>query len=260
MIKRISIIALILLVIGIIGSIFTINTQIDQAEILEKKMIHSSDFNNIELSTDNAVITLLPTDGETKVELSGNDSLHELEADVIDDTLKINVRTRNKLISFDLFSKGLTLTVFVPKKEYENIHIKNNNGHIHVTDVEGNKIQAETDNGRIELHNIFADVIKADTDNGKIDMKNIEGEIIGKTNNGRISLVTDDLNQSIDLHSDNGRVDIQSKNKPTNAVLDLNTENGRVSVFGKSNWDTVIGEGENIVKVKTSNGRITISK
>src|SRR5690625_4838852 len=149
MIKRISIIALVLLLVGIIGSIFTINTQLNQGEVEDEKIITSSDFNNIELYSDNTKITLSSTDdANAKIELIGNYSLHEMTADVEKDTLKVNVKTKNKLFSLDFFLGSLSLTVYVPKKIYENIQVKSNNGRLNVAELEGNTIQAETDNGR----------------------------------------------------------------------------------------------------------------
>src|SRR5699024_9683792 len=126
-------------------------------------------------------------------------------------------------------------------------------------ELEGNTVQAETDNGRIELQNIVAKIVKANSSNGRIDMENIEGEVFGKTNNGGILLATNHLNRPIELHSDNGKIEIQSKNKPENAVLDLKTKNGEISVYGKDDWDTVIGDGDNLIKVSSQNGRITIA-
>ncbi|WP_442961150.1 hypothetical protein [Pseudogracilibacillus sp. SO30301A] len=61
------------------------------------------------------------------------------------------------------------------------------------------------------------------------------------------------------MNTDNGRIDVQSNKEPTNAILDLKTDNGKVRVFGESNWVTVIGNGENIIKLTTDNGSITIS-
>lgn len=279
MIKRLSIIGLVLFLVGIIGSIFTINTQFKQAEMLEEKVIGTNDFNNIDLYTNNAKITILPTDNsEPKVEVYGNYARYEMTADVKEDTLKVDVKTkRDKIFSFDLFSKNLSLTVYIPQKLYENINVQSNNGHIDIGDLEGSDINAETDNGKIhfdsvngktvrletnngsiDLQTIKADRIKAYTDNGKIEIEDIDGEIVGETNNGSISLRTDNLEQPIELQSNNGKIEIWTKNKPQNAILDLKTHNGKIRVFGESNWDTIIGNGDNLIKLTTENGRITI--
>lgn len=279
MIKKLSLLALVLLIIGIIGSIFTVNTQMKDAEMLEE-VIETKDFNDIEIYTNNAKIHLVPTDNEeAKVELFGNRPKYELTEKVEGNTLHVNVKAkRNKLFSFDIFPKSLALTVYVPQKIYDTVQIKSNNGRIHVSDLEsseiqvktnngsthlnnvqGEKVSLQTNNGRIEAGNVTAKFVKAEADNGRIDLEHIDGEIVGETNNGRISLLTDDLDRHVELQTDNGRINIQSKNKPTNAVLDLKTHNGKITVFGSSDWDTVIGNGDNVIKLTSHNGRITIS-
>lgn len=261
MIKRLSILALILLLVGIIGSLFTMKTQYNQAETLKEKVVEKTDFTNIDIYTNNAEIIVLPTKDETaKIELLGDPSRYELTSDVKDNTLKVNLKLkREKIFSFDLFSSVQSLTVHIPQKVYENIQVESNNGRIELGDLEGNEIEVLTDNGRIELTNIAANLVKAKTNNGRIKMENIGGEIVGESDNGKISFITESLDQPIELQTDNGQIDVQSKNQPTNAVLDLKTDNGKVRVFGESNWGTVIGNGENIIKLTTGNGNITIS-
>lgn len=280
MIKRISIIGLILLVIGIIGTIFTVKSQLSGEETLEEKVVDTNDFANIDIKTDNAEIIVLPVEDEkARVELLSNVSRYNFSTEVEGDVLNVQVKTkRKKLIHFDIFSKPLSLTVLVPKKEYESIHVQSNNGLINISDLEGGDIQLETNNGRVHVDNVKGQTLTVDTDNGSVDMKNVDtklvnvssnngrielegvqGEIIGKTDNGRISLLTEDLDRPINLRTTNGKIDVNSKNKPTNAMLDLKTHNGKIQVFGSSEWDNIIGNGENLVKISTDNGSITIT-
>src|SRR5690625_4425892 len=260
MVRKVSFIALILFITVNIGTIFTINTQMKQAAKLEEKIVGTNAFNNITVDTKNGEITLLPTNDEkVKVELAGNDSRYELNTTVKNDTLNIYVKSEwNKIFSFDLFSKPLSLTVYIPEKEYDTIQVKSNNGQIHLTDIEGREIAVDTNNGKIGLENVVATLVKAETDNGSIRMENISGEIVGETNNGKIFIITEVLNWPLELHTDNGKIDVQSKNKPDNVIFDLQTHNGRVSVFGERDWETVIGNGDNLIKLTTKNGSITI--
>lgn len=193
--KRLSILALILLLVGIIGSLFTMKTQYNQAETLKEEVVEKTNFTNIDIYTNNAEIIVLPTKEETaKVELLGNHSRYELTSDVTDNTLKVHLKLkREKIFAFNLFSSVQSLTVHVPKKVYENIKIESNNGRIQLEDIDGEEIGVQTDNGRIELKNIAADLVKAKTSNGRIEMKNIDGEIVGESDNGKISFMTEDL-------------------------------------------------------------------
>lgn len=280
MIKKTSIVALVLLVLGIGGSMLTLDTQMAQSEMLEEKVVDTNDYHNIDIHTDNTEITILPTNDEsTKVELFGNDTKYDLAANVEENTLKINVKTnRDKIFSFDIFPKEIKLTVYIPRIHYENISVKSSNGRIDVKEIEGTEIQLNTDNGNIQLNSVQSETVRLETNNGKVEMsdivakllkidsyngkikmKDIEGEIVGATSNGKISLQTNYLEQPIDLQSDNGKIEIESRNKPKHAILDLKTHNGKVTVFGESDWDTKIGNGENIIKITTTNGNITIS-
>ena len=118
----------------------------------------------------------------------------------------------------------------------------------------------QTDNGRIELNQIEASKIHVKSDNGRIDIQQVNGEIIGKTDNGGITLLTDHLDQSIDLSTDNGRIEIQTLNEPTNATIDADTDNGKIILFGKEKKQMTFGDGEHTIKLKSDNGRITITK
>lgn len=89
-------------------------------------------------------------------------------------------------------------------------------------------------------------------------MKDVEGEIIGKADNGRISLITESLDRNIDLKTDNGTIEIKTKEEPKNVQFDIEVDNGSVSVFGNAVYDTVIGNGDNLVRLKTDNGNIQI--
>lgn len=270
--------AVILLLVGSIGSIFTAKSQ-KQGESLEE-FVEERSFNSIYLATDNSEIALIPTTAEkAKVELAGNQKGYVLTTDVVDHTLQVNLKQKRfKLFSFDLFSSKLYLTVYVPQKIYDTIQVESKNGSIKLTDLEGSDLKADTNNGRITLENIksnslslesnngqiemndiIATLIEADIHNGKIEMEKVEGEIAAKTNNGRITLATDNLDRPLDLHSDNGKIEIYSKEKPTNAILDIKVNNGKVRVFDEKDWDTVIGNGENTIKLKTNNGSITLS-
>ncbi|MBO1003851.1 DUF4097 family beta strand repeat-containing protein [Pseudogracilibacillus auburnensis] len=280
MIKRLSIIAIALLLTGVIGSILTIDTQMKSAEILEEKVIETTDFSNIDIYSNNIAITIVPSEvKKAKVELFSNNVNYELSAEVEGDTLKITaLMNRYKLFTFDIFPQEQSLTVFIPKETYENIQVKSNNGRLSIEELKGNKIQFETNNGSINVNNvngenvvletdngsikakgIHANLVHANTRNGSIKLEQIEAEIVGESNNGRISLKTEQLDQSMELRTNNGRIEIRSESKPENAMFDLKTHNGSVKVFGEKNWETVVGDGEIKIKAASQNGSISIS-
>jgi DUF4097 and DUF4098 domain-containing protein YvlB len=260
--KKVALIAFVLILIGVVGSIFTMNS-ISKAEAeIEKVRINNETYKQIDISTNNARVEISPAkDQNTTVEFSGSEE-YNLHADVQGDTLTVDVEERRgfKLLSFDFSISSPSLKVYLPEKMYDTVKVESDNGRISASNLQSKDISVETNNGRIEFGNIKSSRTMVETDNGRIHLENIEGAISGRTNNGRISLITKDLDRPIDLQSDNGRIEIQTEKEPTNAILDIKTDNGKITVFGDSNWDTVIGNGDYEIKLTTNNGGITIDK
>jgi len=107
------------------------------------------------------------------------------------------------------------------------------------------------------MENITAVMVNAETDNGEVSLEHVEGNINGDVNNGRIYLQTSHLDT---LETDNGNIDIETEKEPTNAILDIKTDNGKATVFGSTNWNTVVGDGDNLIELNTNNGEINVVK
>lgn len=280
-IKLISLIALALLIIGIIGSVFTFNSVHQSDWLTKEETIPSEGIDNLDILTNNTKIEVLPTnDSDITAELSTKSKKHELLVKVEDSTFFIEVKDKQKsFISLDFFSFGTALTVYVPEKVYDSLQVESDNGRITIEQIKVNDVNVKADNGRIELgsidsntvtvrssngriamESINSSTINANSSNGKIMFDHVEGDISGKTNNGSIELVTTDLDRSIELETDNGKINIQTEQEPTNVTFDVRVDNGKVLIFGSSSWDTVIGNGENLIKLKTNNGGITVTK
>lgn len=245
------------------------------------QVIRDHSYRNININTANTKVEIVPTKrSETTVTLSGNagkNSRLTLDADVKGDTLAVEVKRKRKFSLWTFYN--MTLTVNIPEKQYDSItvHSKNGrieldsmlanqvrleskNGRISLGHIEAESIHVDTKNGAIELINIDSSNINADTKNGKLVFEQVNGDITGTTKNGRISLVTDHLNRSINLDTKNGQIEIKTSEEPTNAVIDAKTSNGRINVFGQSNSLTTYGDGENLIKLRTKNGRINVVK
>lgn len=261
-IKRISFIAFVLLIVGITGSVFTFTSAYQSKGILMQEVVQSEEVLNINISADNGKIQILPTDDiQITTELSTKNNKYELLAEVDDNTLFIEaIDQQKKFVNFDIFSFGTTLTIYIPEKTYDSLHVESDNGLITVNQMQANDIHVRTDNGKVELRDIDSSSVKVNTSNGKVVLDHVQGDIVGKTNNGIIELVTEDLERSIDLETDNGRINVQTVQEPMNVTFDVRVGNGKIKVFGDSNWDTVIGNGEHLIKLKTDNGSITVTK
>ncbi|WP_010651934.1 DUF4097 family beta strand repeat-containing protein [Oceanobacillus massiliensis] len=259
--KKVSLVALILLVVGLVGSLLTFHsvssTQVETEETIKDQ------FQQIDISTDNARVEILPADSNVAtVKFSGNDEdnrKYDFNTNVEGDTLRINVKERGfRFFSFDFSFSTPSLKVYIPEKMYQTVNVESNNGRITAIGLQSDDISAKTNNGKIEFNNVVSSAMRAETDNGEIRLENIEGEVSGRTNNGGISLITDRIDRPINFETDNGRIAIHTEKEPVNTTLDIKTDNGKVTVFGDSNWDAVAGNGENKVKLTTNNGSITI--
>ncbi|WP_342510156.1 DUF4097 family beta strand repeat-containing protein [Sporosarcina sp. FSL K6-2383] len=254
------------LVLVVAGGISFLFKQVNAFEKSDsKKVIDDLSFSNITISTDNAAVEIVPTtDSVATVEYTGKTKKNKkfiFEADVKGDTLSIQFKEKRKgFTQFGFSSLDLTLTVQLPKKQYERLQVETDNGRIIADQLQAQDIKLDTDNGRIELKQVTAKTVDVKTDNGKILLEDIEGKIKAKTDNGQVTLITNSLDQSIDLETDNGRIEIQTETEPTNAIIDAKTDNGQVELFGQENKHVTFGKGENLIKLRTDNGRITVTK
>ncbi|WP_079527935.1 DUF4097 family beta strand repeat-containing protein [Halobacillus hunanensis] len=262
--KKISIIALVLLVVGALGSLISFQSLNDSASVSEEKTFSDNNITDIEISANNDEVEIISTeDSTTKVELTGTSSEeieNYLSANVAGSTLSIKLRDERMFDIFNFVGTSLTLKVYLPEKVYDSLQVDIDNGSFQAEQLSINNVKAEADNGHIEMNNIAATMLNVEADNGVISLENIEGKINGEVNNGEIYLKTNHLDRPITLESDNGNIEIETDKEPTNAVLDIKTDNGEATVFGSSNWNTVTGDGDNLIKLTTNNGNINVAK
>lgn len=280
MLKKLVMVASVLLIIGIVGSLFNFKTLYSDKEMKEEKIIDTV-FDTINISVDSAKIELIPTNEKNAIlEYRTNYSDYNFSSEVKNSTLEVHVdMNQKKLFRFDFFSKGSALKLYIPKKQYESLQLESDNGRIMIEGIDVKTADIRTDNGRIEINNMANDNLTVNSDNGRINLANVDastvttkssngkivlnhvtGTLSSKTNNGSISLITEDLERSIDFKTDNGKIEIQTEKEPTNVIFDLKTDNGSIDVFNQSDWDTVIGNGDNTIKLETDNGKIIITK
>ncbi|WP_432355480.1 DUF4097 family beta strand repeat-containing protein [Sporosarcina sp. A2] len=260
--------------------------------------IQESDYKSISIDVQHGALILSPSIKDmTTVELTGSNEKLHLSAEVQGDLLVVKLKSlRPRFMMFSFSMKAVVLKVSIPKKLYEAITLKTNNGRIYaekllcqalrvdsdngriqlreiatrlletktdngiieVTNTQSDRISAKSDNGRIEMRHVEGDEIAVKTDNGRIELSHVNGNIVGETDNGRITLLTGSLDRNIDMHTDNGSILIQSETKPTNVSIHVKTDHGRVDVFGEKNSRTDFGSCEHKIRLKSDNGRITV--
>lgn len=280
MLKKTAVAASILLIAGLAGGMLTFKSGNRAEEITEDKTIQN-EFDEIKISAKEASVEVLPTsNSQASVELSGKSANYILSANVEGSVLQVDVDYKQKkLYNFDFASAFLALKVYVPEKEYKSlqadssnssvelhdlqakaVRVQTDNGRIKMSKMQSDEVNAEADNGTIDLTNVKALQVAAETDNGKILLDGVEGKLSGKADNGSISLKTKDMDRSIDFETDNGKIKIQTDKEPENAIFDINIDNGKADIFGESKWDTLVGDGDYLIKLTAENGKITVKK
>ncbi len=263
-IRKVLIIAFVCLLVGGIGSIVAYSNY-EPNSISESAEIDSAAINSLEVRAHNEKVEIIPTsDSAITVELTGKgigNNENKLITEENGDVLAIETETENrKIFNFNFFEMSKKLVINLPLKEYESLQIENDNGSINMKELAIKDVYATTKNGKIDLQDISANKAEVSTNNGKIQLENIEGELIGKTNNGAISLLTKELDRAIHFQTDNGSIEIITEKEPTNAVLDTKTNNGSINLFDDSSYNMITGEGENTIKLRTKNGSISVTK
>lgn len=260
--RKLLIVAFVLIGVGLVGSVFTFASKGKTESVTEEVEYDVDNIEQIDIRTDNAKVVILPTNQpSSKLEVTSEGRNYRLTSDVKGDTLSVDMKhKRHRLFNLEFFGDGASLNVYIPEKQYTALKVNSNNGKIEITDINAVDIKVNTDNGKIELQHVNATNIDAETNNGHISLDQVEGKLVGRTNNGAISLNTAHIDRPIDLKTDNGRIEIKTKEDPTNVVFDVKTENGKATIFGESDWNTVIGNGDHLVKLRTANGRITIAE
>lgn len=265
-IKKLSIIAGLLLVVGVVGSVLTFKSMLKTTDVFEEKVLNPGTISNIQVNVDQAAVDIVPVKNtkEITVELTGKLAkykAYKLEAETEGNSVRITLKERQRrLFNANFFIGGLSLKITVPEKEYDTLTVKVLNGRIQASGLSFKTGTAQTVNGKIRLRDIQSTSIKARSENGGIHLNDVVGKLTGRVTNGNISLVTNNLERHIDLETVNGRVTIETNHEPDNVTFDVSVLNGSSEIFGRKSKDSIIGNGEYPVRLKTVNGSIYVNK
>lgn len=234
----------------------------------------------IVVSSENGSIDVdVVADDEVHVQatLKGADRL-EYEARQEGDTVIVTSRKIRRVL-FGL-GAGTDLVISVPRNTV--VDLDTSNGRITLTGIHGSG-SLNTSNGELALRDVIGDFdgdtsngsITIDTmegtarlhsSNGKVDVRNAIGEFEIESSNGGIvfsgELTPGSRNR---LETSNGRVQVELQGIP-NVAVDASTSNGNVNselpilitTMRKKELTGTIGDGEADLRIRTSNGDITI--
>lgn len=272
------IIATILLLTGIVGAIFTFPDMDRNMQMTEEIIIQES-ISNIDIKSTHAKISILPTnEPEIKVSFKYSSDNEKLITEVKDTTLSIQVKNNFwDFINLNFFKKISSVVVYLPENNYKSLKANSSNGSIKIEDVNINDINMKSSNGKLQLNDVTADAINMNgfngsivldhvhakqtnfkTSNGAVRVKYVQGEINGSTKNGSVTFLTDEFTSPVSLQTSNGKIKALTETEPNDVMFDLRSSNGKVRVFGESDWIPSIGNGKNIIQLRSSNGSITV--
>jgi len=203
-----------------------------------------------------------------------------LEYEVRQEGDTITVTSRKKRRVLFGFGPGTDLLITVPADTV--VDLDTSNGRIELTGINGSG-SLDTSNGKIVMENVVGDFV-GDTSNGSIAIDGMEGtarlstsnggvtvqDVIGEfdieSSNGRITFSGEFLPGGRNrLETSNGRVEVKLQGVPS-VTLDASTRRGDVNselpilvtVMKEKELTGTIGDGEADLRIRTSNGDITI--
>lgn len=175
------------------GGIFS--TSMETKKIEDKKSIGVEGANKITIDSDIADVTILTGDcGTIEAHYYGETCTEnniELSVTKSDDEIKVILQKKEKI-----FNGNLKLDVYIPKKSFECIFVKCQNGKAEIQEtVEAKQIKANTQNGSIQTEACF-EKITAQSMNGSIDISiraKSDIEISASSMNRNVNLLLENI-------------------------------------------------------------------
>jgi DUF4097 and DUF4098 domain-containing protein YvlB len=247
--KKISIIlASVFCMILLASCLVACNIVITDADYKTTNHNQIENFENIYIDTDIANVIIKKTDGTCKVTCFETDRIYH-KVKVENGTLKIESAAVLNVHTIGQF-RPLSVTVYLPDKEYGNLEIETDTGNISIeSDFVFNKIDISCDTGNISMDTIKCSTLSAESDTGNVylsdtvasatlnvhvDTGNIHlsdcdapvisletalGDVRGSLLTGKTFVAKSDL----------GDVDVPA-NDPTGGVCTINTDLGDIDI------------------------------
>ncbi|WP_342558408.1 DUF4097 family beta strand repeat-containing protein [Metasolibacillus sp. FSL K6-0083] len=140
------------------------------------------------------------------------------------------------------------------------LNVKSSVGKAELQSVHATTAIVKSEAGKVIIENSIAETWNVKSEAGRVDLINIQGEIDARSEAGKINMDVESITKPLKLKTSVGRIDVLTKNAIDNATVEAKSELGKISVYGESGKRIVYGTGENLVKLKTELGSITIAQ
>lgn len=209
-------------------------------------------FTNITIDTDEFDIRIVPSDdGTCRVECMESDKVYNTVS-VKNGTLFVESHDeRGWLNYFGFFVGDMSITVYLPERDYGNIDLETSVGDVDISEpFTFEKSTIETDTGNITVSTNATDILSTKTDTGYIKLSDIETKSLDvKSGTGNITVNSVKVTDVIDLDTDTGSValtdakchgltaesstgDISFNNVVASGICHIESDTGSVELLG----------------------------
>lgn len=257
--------ALILIVIGVIGLTFTAKDyfalesgsgeQIYQANEIEEIHIHSN-VANVEMKPSETNEIKVVWEGKWR---EGNEQ--EFTVDQDDDQLHMNFHKKGLFnrINFDFGfnSQELTIHIYVPKKQFRLIDVKNNVGLTRITSVKADEFIVYSDVGDVKVDRVHAASVDVTSSVGLITLKDVNAKIQANNDVGETVVLANEIYDNMSLTSNVGNVKVKVPQVLENVTFTGSSEIGSINIFG-SKGSYISEQQSYVVVIETEIGNIDV--
>ncbi|MFC4776675.1 DUF4097 family beta strand repeat-containing protein [Paenibacillus sp. GCM10023252] len=132
---------------------------------------------------------------------------------------------------------------------------------ISVPQKEYNQLELRSSHADMDVDALTSKSVIVSGGSGDITLSNVSSSINIKTNTGDIMVQGKSLPADMKIYSNNGDTILQLSDNPDDVTYDLMTKNGEVKFYNQSGSNHVygmLGNGDNQLNIKSSNGDITV--
>ena len=261
-------------------------------------------YSNLYIKAKGVNLTIYPTDRpEAYIEVKNDeDKKTKATLSIENDTLKVIVEKTDSIRKFWFITiiNGVSksdVTLYVPRKRYDEIEAKNGNGKLTLDTIEVARLEADSMNGRVVLQHITAGYVKAtsmngrviiehstfetgvatsmngrvicshtkanelklSSANGRVVLEEVTGAITAKSSNGSIESMLSEVTADSKFSSSNGSIKVKSPIRLQNLNITAKSATGKPLIYGEKVKKQVANESDPTLTLSSLNGSIKVS-
>lgn len=258
----IFIIGLVITVVCALGAIKQFKIEQEKAKDVTtnfNKSFEKSDIKALTVNFEHSNLKVKRGD-KFNVTSEGSNEQAQINAQISEGELKLtdNNQASNINLSF-LGIKKNNVVVTVPKR-LEGITIDSSNGSIDLNNIDAKQANVYSDVGELTIKNSKYNKLKASSDVASIlvekSMYN-QGEF--ETDTGELTIEDMPIDKPTNIDTDIGDVVLKyGKTQPKNTLIDFSSDIGNLNIENSKLKNKKIGNGENLIKIVTDTGDVTI--